>query len=144
MTRLILSVAVALSLPLVAGAQTRMLDEFNTQRLDQTLGFDAELRQIAFDFLKGKTRSEAQEFLEQERYRCVQNLCKRVIIDKETAAQAGTTFGKRRTTRASFSVELLSDVIRTPQDLTANFLLEEGMVPWHRRPKDSDLTVIHD
>lgn len=144
MTRFILTTALVLSLPFAAHAQSQLLNEFNAQRLEQTLGFDAELRQIAFDFLRGMTREEAQEFLEQERYRCVQNLCKRVIIDKETAAQAGRTFGLRRTTRATFSIALLADVIRTPQDLTANFLLEEGKVPWHRRPKDSDFTVRYD
>ncbi|WP_164657809.1 hypothetical protein [Tropicibacter sp. Alg240-R139] len=146
MTRLILSAAtaLALSLPLTASAQSQLLGEFNTQRLEQTMGFDAELSQIAFGFLQGKTRDEAYAFLVGERFRCLEEICERVIVDKETATEAGKTFGMRRTTRATFAITLLADTIRSPQDLQANFRYETGEVPWHRRPKDSDFTVLHD
>lgn len=146
MTRLIVTAAtaIALSLPIPAASESQLLLEFNTQRLEQTMGFDDELRQIAFGFLQGKTRAEAHDFLVAERFRCLEGVCERVIVDKETGAEAGKTFGMRRTTRATFAITLLSDVIRAPQDITANFRYETGAVPWHRRPKDSDFTVLYD
>ncbi|MBO9450315.1 hypothetical protein J7426_08625 [Tropicibacter sp. R16_0] len=146
MTRLILSAAtaIALSLPLTVSAQSQLLGEFNTQRLEQTMGFDAELRQIAFGFLQGKTKSEAHDFLVAERFRCLEGVCERVIVDKESSNEAGSVFSKRRTTRATFAITLLADVIRSPRDIQANFRYETGEVPWHRRPKDSDFTVLYD
>ncbi|MBT3140911.1 hypothetical protein DS909_16620 [Phaeobacter gallaeciensis] len=153
MTRLTLTaLTLCLTLPHAALAQDALLQEFNTSRLETTMGFDQELQHVAFKFLNGKTKAEAEAFLHSEKFRCFENVCERVILDKETShdinnssdPNKGQVFGLRHTARATFSVELLADVIKMPQDLRANFLYEIGKVPWHRRPKDSDFTVRYD
>jgi hypothetical protein len=153
MTRLTLAaLTLSLTLPQVALAQDALLQEFNTSRLETTMGFDQELQHVAFKFLNGKTKAEAEAFLHGEKFRCFENVCERVILDKETPhdinnssdPNKGQVFGLRHTARATFSIELLADVIKMPEDLRANFRYEIGKVPWHRRPKDSDFTVRYD
>ncbi|WP_291734800.1 hypothetical protein [Leisingera sp. F5] len=113
---------------------------------------DTHLQSVAFDKLRGFTRSQAISFLMEDGFRCTNATC--TYVDDYKRSTAEIWFGlippgekvldDRYASKITYQVQILSDPVQRLEDVSADFRWERGKVPWHRSPRPSDFEVIND
>ncbi len=110
------------------------------------------LQRAAFEFLQNMTQAQAVSFLQNDGFLCENTHCSYETAHKINSFETifGITpyenklFGKRHAYIHSYKIDVSSPHIRTPSDLAVEVKLQDGFVPWHRRPRPSDYRMPND
>ncbi|MCF6430044.1 hypothetical protein [Leisingera sp. MMG026] len=113
---------------------------------------DARLRSVAFEKLHGSTRSQAISFLVEDGFHCSNATCTYVANYKRSTAEiwfglippGEKVLDDRYASKITYQVQVLNDAVQSLEDVSADFRLERGKVPWHRSPRPTDFEVIND